>query len=164
MVRGPYKHTPGWFSKAKKRLGSTVRDPVRLRQREAERAYRFSVAPPIAADDSTDFEVEEYRVLHQLWSDNGVCRYWRLIGELGRLPHRHALVGRRRYLAVVQRLCNEGKTRRIAREGELHLLPHGERRLRELCGIKGGNKPIEGQKYVRPYILGYPQNLPWPNV
>lgn len=162
--RGPYKHSPLWFSKAKKRLGSTVHDPVRLRQREVERTYRFAVAPPIATEDTNGFEREEYQVLHLLWSNNGVCRYWRLINELGQLAHRHALVGRRRFLPTVQRLCNEGKARRIAQKGELHLLPSGERRLRELSGIKIKEKPISGKIGPHPTIPVYPPHMPWPNV
>ncbi len=93
-MRGPYEHSLNWFSKARRRLGSTVSDPVRLRQREAERTYRFGVAPAIAAEDSIDFEIEEYRVLHRLWSNNGVRGYWTLINELSQSDCEHPLVGR----------------------------------------------------------------------
>jgi hypothetical protein len=126
-----------------------LRRPTRRQRRVAEkskvaesrRKYMNQLIPKVGPEDTVDWKEYEYGVLHGLWSQpDERSRYWPLVNSLARRQGTHFRTLRpetRKYMAVVQRLLNEGLVYRSCRPmNELVLTLQGSERLRELAGIR----------------------------
>jgi len=127
-------------SRKRLRPSAATQDPIIVHRRAVRLAYKRSFTPAVSVNETVGWREHEYAVLHWLWSQHQERdKYWTVINKLGERKGTHHRVSRperRAYLAVVQRLINEGKIYRNCRLNELMLTPKGGQRIRELVGLR----------------------------
>jgi hypothetical protein len=148
-----YRHSPRWFSKAKTRLrrATVLPGSERWRRLKTERAYQRKVSgPPVRPEETIGWINEEYRILHIVHRNNGLCSYWEAVNTVASQDQEYRYKqAQNRYSAVRQRLISEGHLRRFSRFGRglLDLTWSGEQRLVELTtGVKPEVWQIPGQE------------------
>jgi hypothetical protein len=104
--------------------------------RNRERIRRLQV-DKIRPEETLDMLDEEYQMLYFLYARNERFGYWKILNALASQRDSRIVVrnGRRRQMALLQRLITEKKIYRNCRLCEVQLMPIGIDRIRELACV-----------------------------
>jgi len=121
-----------------------------IAQRQRRLAYFRSITPKVMPTDTDGMTLEELALLWSAdYNPEGPVKLWSTLTRLARIFAgtgyvRAVHAERRRLLALLQRLINEGKVMRYRRSNTIHLLPAGVERLYALRGVvpPGPGEPL----------------------